>query len=187
MEVGSWKIFPGEFGLWLPNHQSPAIHQAAPIKHLFSRFEHFHAPACYSNVKPFSGVIPEGRGVHTHDLQNYKWKSLWLCMRLWDWDYEFWYLQLDLSHRQLYCSTLILNKSPFLGYPTCRLFAHAVWWSTALWTTWTTGRRRPGQSLTLESITSVWSVFNQDVICCGDGGGHESVWAFNMSDSIMYM
>ena len=53
-----------------------------------------------------------------------------------------------LTHRQLDWSTLVFIKSPFLGYPTCLLFGHVVWWSTSLWTARTTRRRRPGRYLT---------------------------------------
>ena len=64
-----------------------------------------------------------------------------------------------LTHRQLDWSTMLFIESPFLGYPTCPLFAHLVWWSTALWTARTTRRRRPGRSLTLGYITSVGNFF----------------------------
>ena len=65
-----------------------------------------------------------------------------------------------LTHRQLDWRSLVFIKSPFLGYPTCLLFAHLVWWSTALWTARTTRRRRPGRSLTLWCITSAENFFN---------------------------
>ena len=45
-------------------------------------------------------------------------------------------------------SILLFTESPFLGYPTCLLSAHVVWWSTAMWRARTTRRRRPGRSLT---------------------------------------
>ena len=73
LEVGSWKLKDFPWGVRPLTPQPPKSRHLpgrTAIKHLFSRFEHFHAPACYSNVKPFSGVIPDGRGVHTHDLQN---------------------------------------------------------------------------------------------------------------------
>ena len=52
------------------------------------------------------------------------------------------------TQRQLNWSTLMFIKSSFLGYPTCLLFGHVVWWSTSLWTARTTRRRRPGRELT---------------------------------------
>ena len=52
------------------------------------------------------------------------------------------------TQRQLDWSTLMFIKSSFLGYPTCLLFGHVVWWSTSLWTARTTRRRRPGRELT---------------------------------------
>ena len=64
------------------------------------------------------------------------------------------------THRQLDWRSLVFIKSPFFGYPTCLLFAHLVWWSTALWTARTTRRRRPGRSLTLWCITSAGNFFN---------------------------
>ena len=60
-----------------------------------------------------------------------------------------------LTHRQLDWATMMFNETPFLGYPTCLLFAHVVWWWTALWTARTTRRRRPGRSLAVGCITSV--------------------------------
>ena len=60
-----------------------------------------------------------------------------------------------LTHRQLDWATMMFNETPFLGYPTCQLFAHVVWWWTALWTARTTRRRRPGRSLAVGCITSV--------------------------------
>ena len=62
--------------------------------------------------------------------------------------------------KQLDWSAMMFIKSPFLRYPTCLIFAHVVWWSTALWTARTTRRRRPGRSLTLGYITSVGNFFN---------------------------
>ena len=67
--------------------------------------------------------------------------------------------QLYLTHRQLDWSTKKFIESHFLGYPTCLLFAHVVWWSTALWTARSTRRKRPGRSLTV-GITSVEIFFN---------------------------
>ena len=60
-----------------------------------------------------------------------------------------------LTHRQLDWATMMFNETPFLGYPTCLLFAHVVWWWTALWTARTTRRRRPERSLAVGCITSV--------------------------------
>ena len=42
--------------------------------------------------------------------------------------------------------------------------------------------------LTLRHITSKVRIFStQDVMCCGDGGLHESCYIFNMSGHIKYM
>ena len=54
-------------------------------------------------------------------------------------------------------SIFLFTESTFLGYPTCLLSAHVVWWSTALWRARTTRRRRPGRSLTWGYITSGWN------------------------------
>ena len=77
---------------------------------------------------------------------------------------------------QLDWSTRMFIEGPFLGHSTCLFFGHVVWWSTAVWTATTTRRRRPGRSLTMGFVTSV-EIF-QDVICCGDGGWHESYLYF---------
>ena len=63
--------------------------------------------------------------------------------------------QLYATHTQLDWATMMFNETPFLGYPTCLLFAHVVWWWTAMWTARTTRRRRPGRSLTLGYIPLV--------------------------------
>ena len=76
----------------------------------------------------------------------------------------------------------MLIESPVLWYSTRLLFAHVVWWSTAVWTATTTRWRRPERSLTMGCITSVF----QDVKCCGDGGWHEGFYTLNMSDNIKY-
>ena len=81
-------------------------------------------------------------------------------------------------------------ESHFLGYPTCPLFAHVAWWSTALWTARTTRRRRPGRYLTLECITSVEIFFYKDVICSGKDGYSGFFYTFdmpNIPNHIKYM
>ena len=85
------------------------------------------------------------------------------------------------TQRQLDWSTLMFIKSSFLGYPTCLLFGHVVWWSTSLWTARTTRRRRPGRSLRLGYITSVGIFFTSDMICCSDCGWPESFLYFQHS------
>ena len=72
--------------------------------------------------------------------------------------------------RELNWSTWMFFESPFFWYPSCLVYAHVVWWLTALWTARTTRRRGPGKWLTLWCITSVEMFFNLDVICCGAGG-----------------
>ena len=79
-----------------------------------------------------------------------------------------------LTHRQLDWSSMMFIESYFYGYLTCLVFAHVVWWWRALWTARTTRRTRPGSLLTWGCITSAEIFFNKDVMCCGDGGWHES-------------
>ena len=52
--------------------------------------------------------------------------SQWKILQIW--------LFSTLTHRQLDWSTMMFIESPFLGYPTCLIFDHVVWWSTVLWT-----------------------------------------------------
>ena len=113
-------------------------------------------------------------------------KSCWenLAGQLMIWVLKFWpYLCPDLptstphssDQRQwsLACETLILIEIAFLRYPTCPLFVHVAWCSTALWRARTTGRTTPRRWLTLGSVTSSGIVFNQDVISYGGDGGHK--------------
>ena len=57
---------------------------------------------------------------------------------------------------------MMFIESPFLGYPTCLLFAHVAWGWTALWTARTTRRIRPGRWLAVVShqlkfsLTRMW-------------------------------
>ena len=74
------------------------------------------------------------------------------------------------TQRELDWSTWMFFESPFFWYPSCLVYAHVVWWLTALWTARTTRRRGPGKWLTLWCITSVEMFFNLDVICCGEYG-----------------
>ena len=85
----------------------------------------------------------------------------------------------------------MLLENLFIEYPTCLLFAHVVWWWTALWTAGTTRRRRPGRSLIFVCITSnihqlkfsstrMWYA----VVMVVD---MKLVYSFNMSDHIKSM
>ena len=82
---------------------------------------------------------------------------------------------------------MMFIESPFLGYPTCLIFAQVVWWSTALGTARTTRRGRPGRSLTSGCITSFEFFLAKMWYAVAMLVDMKAVYTFKMSDQIKYM
>ena len=77
-----------------------------------------------------------------------------------------------LTHRQLDWSTMMFIESPFLGYPTCLIFDHVVWWSTVLWTATPWLFRFPKEIFLYLNVSAECMLFNSVVqrryfpLCC---------------------
>ena len=52
------------------------------LKTKFRRFQQSQKWLMSNGLGEGGGILSNVGGVHNHDLQNYKWKSLWLYMRL---------------------------------------------------------------------------------------------------------
>ena len=109
-----------------------------------------------------------------------------------DADNRMYYLRLNMFNKDVICCCDGGWHESFSMFSTQHEWpqVHVCWWSSTPWTGRITWTRIPGRSLTCLTgcVTLVELFFNWDVICCGDGGWHQSFfYIFNMSENIKFM